>query len=105
MLYPISQDDPNQEQFEDGQEEDYAQCSACNGEQQPSEDINGHAITHAKLDWNTLLVYIGLGVGVVALILTIISVVIMFIDRERIKECLQNNMGSSSSDTPSALLY
>ena len=51
-----------------------------------------HINTQDKIDWNTVLAYLGASVGVVGLIVAIITLALAIIDRKKLKQCL----GSSS---------
>lgn len=56
-----------------------------------------HTDTQQRIDWNTLLAYVGAGVGVLSFVLAVVTLVIMLVDRQRLKECLTRSSRENMS--------
>ena len=54
-----------------------------------------HRQTQEKVDWNTIIAYVSAGIGIISLIIAIITIILMVIDRKRIKICLESNKKSN----------
>lgn len=87
-----------------------AKCKNCDNVDEDEENMdevrhdatmNAHSRTHKSIDWNTMLAYGGIGIGMLSLVLAVVTLGIMLIDRKSLKACLK---GSSQNNLESLLL-
>ena len=64
-----------------------------------------HSETQDRVDWNTIIAYISAGIGLISLIIAIVTIILMIIDRKRLKTCLERNTKSNFGNNLEALLH